>query len=116
MSAAQKLSISDIAWNGLPGERDDQNWPMLAVCEADGDRADEQLLQPGSEAELAGTNDDDGCVGGFRKLAPGPGRIAGDRPEGPADSSAVQCVLKAFQNAGTLWLRRRRQARRPGHH
>jgi hypothetical protein len=74
---------------------------VLAVCELDGDGTDEQLLQPDSQDAFAGTNDDDGCVRGFRKLAQGPGQVAGERPEGPSDSGAVQGVLKTFPDAGT---------------
>lgn len=62
------VSNRDATRNGLPGERDDQYWSVLTVCEIDGDGSDEQLLQPGSDTEFTGTNDDDGCVDGFRKL------------------------------------------------
>lgn len=74
---------------------------MLAACEFDGDRAYEQLLQPDSQGAFAGTDDDDRCVRGFRELAQCPGRVARERPEGQADSGAMQSVFKEFPDAGT---------------
>lgn len=37
----QAVSVSDAAGGVRSWERDDQNWPVLAVCQLDGDRTDE---------------------------------------------------------------------------
>lgn len=56
MDPTMEFSVSEVAWGCLAWERDDQNWPVLAVCELDRDRTYEQLLQPDSQAAFAGTD------------------------------------------------------------